>query len=219
MNKIPKCQSKYYVPQANNIKVNQRDYFIKENFPPKITQKYIKLNTNRQFGKDITNTMRENINSIYNNHHTKIKSFIDNKSTNNVYFKKHSSASQVAQKPEQLKITINERILKEIGPNILEYYYNNKNNYLKNVYTSYPANPEGSKLYNSISYGVNNSIRPVSSINNYMSMKLSNPKNNNICTNLNNRSINLPINNNNSSIENNKYNYKNEMTQANLDLM
>ena len=221
MNKIPKCQSKNYVSQINNIKVNQNVYFFKENLVPTITQKYIKLNSNRQFGKDITNSIKANINSIYNNnHHTKIKSFLVNKPTNNIYIKKHSSASQVAQKPEQLKITINDRILKEIGPNILEYYYN-KNNLKKNDYPPFPVNPEA-KLYNSISFGVNNAIRPSSSINNYnkyISMRLSNPNNNNIYNNLNNRSINIPNNNNNSSIESNNYNYKNEMTQSNLDLM
>ena len=226
MNKIPKCRSKYFIPQANNVKISQRDS-IKEHLAPKITQKNLKFSANRQFGKDITNSMKGNIHSIYNNHCTKIITIVDkkqnNKSNNNVYIKKHSSASQVAQKNPKIKIVINEKKLRENKSgstinnkknniSVSEYYYY-KNNNLKNDY----APPQGgSKLHSSISFGINESNRPLSSYNNSISVRLSNPKSNKISTNLNNRSIKLHDN----YFENlSNFNNKIELTHSNIDLM
>ena len=231
MNKIPKCRSKYFIPQVNNIKVTQKET-IKEHLVPKITQKNLKFSANRQFGKDITNSVKDNIHSIlYNNHNTKIISIVDKKQNSKVYIKKHSSASQVAQKNQKTKIGINEKKLREYKSGSLinnknditysEYYYNNNsNNNSKNINVP-QSHQGGSKLHSSISFGINNK-RPISSVNNCISVRLSNPKNNSkVYTVLNNKSINIHSSNNNyTGIVNNNYNNnKIQHTHSNLDLM
>ena len=221
MNKIPKCKTKYFIPQGNHLKVASKEP-NKENLAPKITQKNLKFSSNRQFGKDITNSVKGNIHSIYNNHCSKIIAIADKKQSNKIYIKKHSSASQVSQKNQKLKIAINDKKLRENKSGFVvnkknnistsEYYYYKKSNNLKNDY----AQQQGSKLHSSISFGINNSIRPISS-NNSISVRLSNPKNK-IHTSLNNRSINI-YNNNYDNNENINYNNKIEITHSNLDLM
>ena len=222
MNKISKCRSKYFIPQANNIKVSQRDS-NKEQLGPKITQKNLKFSASRQFGKDITNSVKDSIHTIYNIHNTKNISMVDKNHKNNIYIKKHSSASQVAQKNPQIKIAMNERKLRENKSGsminnkkneITVYeYYNNKN--LRNENYSQPG---GSKLQSSISFGINTKI-PLSSYNNSISVRLSNPKSNKIQTSLNNRSINNSNTNNYIGFGNYNYNNKVEMTHSNLDVM
>ena len=227
MNKIPKCRSKYFIPQVNNIKVSQRES-IKEDLVPKITQKNLQLSANRQFGKDITNSIKDNIHNLYNNHCSKIITIIDKKqNNNNVYIKKHSSASQVAQKNPKIKISINDKKLRENKSgsminkkndiSVSDYYYY-KNNNSKRDYIQ----PQGaSKLHSSVSFAINENIRPLSSYNNSISVRLSNPKINNISNNLNNKSIKV----NSNYFENiNNYNINNninkiQMTHSNLDLM
>lgn len=223
MNKIPKCRSKYFIPQGNNIRVSQRDS-NKEQLAPKITQKNLKFSANRQFGKDITNSVKDSIHTIYNNRDTKIISMVDKKHNSNIYIKKHSSASQVAQKNPKIKIVMNERKLRENKSGsminnkkseitICEYYNN------KNIRNDNFSQPGGSKLHSSISFGIN-SKRPLSSYNNSISVRLSNPKSNKIQTSLNNRSINNNIiNNNYIGFGNYNYNNKVELTHSNLDLM
>ena len=220
MNKIPKCRSKYFMPQANNLKIATKD-ILKEHLAPKITQKNLKFSASRQFGKDITNSIKGNGHNIYNNHTTKI-SIADKMSNNNIYIKKHSSASQVSQKTQKLKISINDKKLRENKSGSMlnkkcdvtssEYYY--KNNNIKKEYVPQAGN---SKLHSSISFGVNNNVRPLSSINNSISVRLSNPKTTKIHNNINSRGININVNNNygNPSINNNKI----EITHSNLDLM
>lgn len=231
MNKIPKCRSKYFIPQVNNIKVTQKET-IKEHLVPKITQKNLKFSANRQFGKDITNSVKDNIHSIlYNNHNTKIISIVDKKQNSKVYIKKHSSASQVAQKNQKTKIGINEKKLREYKSGSLinnknditysEYYYNNNNNNNSKNINIPQSHQGGSKLHSSISFGINNK-RPISSVNNCISVRLSNPKNNSkVYTILNNKSINIHSSNNNyTGIVNNNYNNnKIQHTHSNLDLM
>ena len=189
MNKIPKCRSKYFIPQANNIKPAPKDS-NREHLVPKITQKNLKFSANRQFGKDITNSIKVNGHNIYNNHTTKI-SIADKMSNNNIYIKKHSSASQVSQKTQKLKISINDKKLRENKSGSMlnkkcdvtssEYYY--KNNNIKKEYVPQAGS---SKLHSSISFGVNNNVRPLSSINNSISVRLSNPKTTKIHNNINN---------------------------------
>lgn len=231
MNKIPKCRSKYFIPQVNNIKVTQKET-IKEHLVPKITQKNLKFSANRQFGKDITNSVKDNIHSIlYNNHNTKVISIVDKKQNSKVYIKKHSSASQVAQKNQKTKIGINEKKLREYKSGSLinnknditysEYYYNNNNNNNSKNINIPQSHQGGSKLHSSISFGINNK-RPISSVNNCISVRLSNPKNNSkVYTILNNKSINIHSSNNNyTGIVNNNYNNnKIQHTHSNLDLM
>ena len=231
MNKIPKCRSKYFIPQVNNIKVTQKET-IKEHLVPKITQKNLKFSANRQFGKDITNSVKDNIHSIlYNNHNTKVISIVDKKQNNKIYIKKHSSATQVAQKNQKTKIGVGEKKLREYKSGSLiknknditysEYYYNNNNNNNSKNINVPQSHQGGSKLHSSISFGINNK-RPISSVNNCISVRLSNPKNNSkVYTILNNKSINIHSSNNNyTGILNNNYNNnKIQHTHSNLDLM
>lgn len=229
MNKIPKCKSKYFIPQANNIKVTQKDS-SKEHLVPKITQKNLKFSGNRQFGKDLTNSVKSNIHSINNNHCTKIITIIDKKqNNNNIYIKKHSSASQVAQKNQKTKIAMNDKKLRENKSgsminkkndiSVSEYYY-----YKNNIKNDNTQSQLASKLHSSISFGINENTRPLSNYNNNsISVRLTNPKNNNISSNLNNRSIKLHnnyfANLHNYNINNNSNNNKIETTHSNLDLM
>ena len=226
MNKIPKCRSKYFIPQANNVKVTQKE-LIKEHLVPKITQKNLKFGANRQFGKDITNSVSDTINSIGNNNNKIIVTFVDKKQSNNVYIKKHSSASQVAQKTQKTKIAINENRLRENKSGCMikkksditasEYYYNNT----KNINIP-QAHQGGSKLHSSISFGINNNKRPLSGFNNCISVRVSNPKNNSkVHSSLNNRSINVHNSSNYAGLINNYNNNNNKIqyTHTNLDLM
>ena len=172
---------------------------------------------------------------------TKIVTIIDKKqNVNNIYIKKHSSASQVNQKVQKIKIFSDERKLRENKSNSMinkkkeiiaseSYYHKNNNNTKKE--NQIQTNQTNYRLSSSVSFGMNGNNRPISS-NNSISVRLSNPKNGNYSNkfynNVNNRSIN---NIHNSNISNN-YNYssiitnniKNENnnhihTQTTLDLM
>ena len=215
MNRIPKCTSKYYIHQPNNINPSQKES-NKENLAQKISKKTLKFSASRQFGKDLTNNNRSNINSIYNNHSTKIITVIDKKQNlnnlNNIYIKKHSSLSQVAQKTQKIKSFSCERKLRDNKSNSM---INKKNNDIIKKENTIQANQANYKLYSSISFGMNannnnNNInnRPISSNNNSISVRLSNPKNGVQTTRyygtINNRSIN---NIHNSNINHHNYNF------------
>ena len=112
MNRIPKCRSKYYIPQPNNANPAPKES-NKENLPPNLNKKALKFNASRHFGKDITNNIKSNIHNIYNNKNTKIVSILEKKQNNNtIYIKKHSSSSQVAHKNQKIKITVGEKRLR-----------------------------------------------------------------------------------------------------------
>ena len=204
MNKIPKCRSKYLVPsQANNLKPAPKDS-NREHLVPKITQKNLKFNSNRQFGKDLTNSTKGNYHNVYDNRASKIINLADKKPGNNIYIKKHSSASQVSQKTHKVKIEINDKKLRENKSGSMinkkndvlssQYYYN------KNYNIKYDNAPQigGTKLHSSISFGIKNT-RPISSNNNSVSFKSSITKNKNTSKHVINRSINLISSNNNFS--------------------
>lgn len=235
MNRIPKCRSKYYIPQPNNIKPSQKEY-NKENIPQNISKKTLKFVSSRHFGKDITNNNYQNIHSIYGNNNTKMVTIIEKKTSNNntnnnIYIKKHSSASQVATKNKKTKNIIIEKKLRENksgsvinkknDPIISEYYYKNSNIKSQNPPTQPPS--QGSKLHSSISFGfngINGNMRPISNNNNTISVRLSNPKSNNIYKvsyNYNNRSSNNYNNNINSSSNNTNSDFT--LTHTNTDLM
>ena len=116
MNKIPKYKTKIFISQANNLQIALKES-NKDNIPQKITQKItqknLKFNSNRQFGKDITNSVKGNFHNLYNNHCTKIVTIPNKKQNNKIYIKKHSSASQASQKKQKLKIALNEKKLRE----------------------------------------------------------------------------------------------------------
>ena len=227
MNRIPKCISKFSIHQANNIKPSPKEP-SKENLAQKISKKMLKFNGSRHFGKDITNNIKSNMHSIYNNHCTKIVTIIDKKqNANNIYIKKHSSASQVVQKVQKIKNTSSgERKIRENKSNsvinkknddaISESYYYKSSNYNNCNHTKKENPPTitqgGNKLHGSISFGFNAKNRPVSynntsNNNKSISVRISNPKTNSNSNkyygNMNNRSINNIHNN----ISGNNYNF------------
>lgn len=225
MNKIPKCRSKFLVPsQANNIKPAPKDS-NRENLVTKINQKNLKFSSNRQFGKDLTNSIKGSYHNICNNRASKIVSIVDKKTGNNVYIKKHSSASQVSQKIHKVKIEINDKKLRENKSgsmiNKKSDVFSSQNYYNKNYNMKHENAPQigGSKLHSSISFGIKNT-RPFSSNNNNsVSFRSSIPKNKNTSQNINNRSINLINSNNNLSNGKIINSTKISATNSNLYLM
>lgn len=217
MKRIPKCRTKCFIPPDNNIKMASKDS-NKDIIDPKIIHKNLKFNSNRQFGNDITNSIKGN---IYNDQYSRILA-MDKKKNNKIYIKKHSSASQASQKNQKIKLAINDKKLKENKSGLMinkkndistsEYYLKNNYNYLIN---DYYQQQHGSKLHSSISFGMNNSRLISSNNNNCISVRLSNPKNK-AHQSLNNRSINIHghnygiIDKNNNQIG---------ITLSNLDLM
>lgn len=217
MNKVQKCKPKFLIPHQNNIKITQKESF-NEHLVPKITQRNLKFSGNRNFGKDISNSIKNNIRNTNNNQSIKADSAIDKK-TNNIYIKKHSSASQVSQKTQKIKISINDKKLRENKSGAIinkkndisinkEYKINNskKENIVQNG---------GSKLHSSISFGVNNeSGRPFSG--NAGSIRIPSQKSNRLRnSSINKISISKNINNNIVGIGNNKK----DMRSSNIDLM
>lgn len=85
MNKIPKCKTKSIVipQQPHYLKVNKKDIPNEPAIPNKITQKKLKFNNsnNRQFGKDITITLKNNNKEEQNQ---KMNSITSNK-VNHIY--------------------------------------------------------------------------------------------------------------------------------------
>jgi hypothetical protein len=225
MNKIPKCRSKYLVPsQANNLKPAPKDS-NREHLASKITQKNLKFNSNRQFGKDLTNSIKGNYHNVFHNRDSRIVNLGDKKTGNNIYIKKHSSASQVSQKTHKVKIEINDKKLRENKSisminkknDVLssQYYYN------KNYNIKHDNAPQigRSKLHSSISFGIKNT-RPFSSNNNTsVSFRSSIPKNKNTSHQVINRSINIISSNNNCSNGKIINNTKISTTNSNLYLM
>ena len=221
MNRIPKCKPKYFIPHQNNLKITQKESF-NEHLAPKITQRNLKFSANRNFGKDISNSIKNNVTNLNNNNSKKVPLDGEKKQNNNVYIKKHSSASQVSQKTQKVKISINDKKLRE---NKSGAFINKKNDIsinkenLKNINLKKekitPAN--GSKLHSSISFGINNNVtRPFTGnaisvrIPSQKSNKARNVSNNKISINKSNNNI-LPLDNNNNN--------KNEISSSNLNIM
>ena len=238
MNRIPKCRTKYCIPQPNNIKPSKKET-TKENLAQKLSKKTLKFSANRQFGKDITNNIKSSIHSIYNNHSTKVVTVMEKNSdsnNNNIYIKKHSSTSQVAQKNPKIKISLGERKLRENKSGsminkrsditVSENYYNKNNNNTKKEYPPSNSIQGGSRLHSSISFGMNvNNMRPIPSSNSISVRISNNPKNYKIYGNKNNRSINTHSNNifygnntniNNNSILSNNTNNTNQTNHTNI---
>ena len=229
MNKVPKCKPKFLIPHQNNIKISQKESF-NEHLVPKITQRNLKFSGNRNFGKDISNSIKNNVKNIDNNQSIKVDSANDKKSNNNIYIKKHSSASQVAQKTQKIKIAINDKKLREnksgaiinkkndISMNKDKYKIMNTKKDKENININVAQN--GSKLHSSISFGVNNEVgRPFSG--NPSSIRVPSQKSNRLRnSSINKISISKNINNNNiNNINNASGNNKKEIKSSNLDLM
>jgi hypothetical protein len=231
MNKVPKCKPKFLIPHQNNIKISQKESF-NEHLVPKITQRNLKFSGNRNFGKDISNSIKNNVKNINNNQSSKVDSANDKKSNNNIYIKKHSSASQVAQKTQKIKIAINDKKLRENKSGAIINKKNdisiNKDNYKimntkkekENININVAQN--GSKLHSSISFGVNNEVgRPFTG--NPSSIRVPSQKSNRLRnSSINKISISKNINNNNNNINNinnGSGNNKKEIKSSNMDLM
>ena len=228
MNKVPKCKPKFLIPHQNNIKISQKESF-NEHLVPKITQRNLIFSGNRNFGKDISNSIKNNVKNINNNQSTKIDSANDKKNNNNIYIKKHSSASQVAQKTQKIKIAINDKKLRENKSGAIINKKNdisiNKDNYKlmntkkENININVAQN--GSKLHSSISFGVNNEGgRPFTG--NPTSVRVPCQKSNRLRnSSINKISISKNINNNNINNINNNVggNNKKDFRATNMDLM
>ena len=217
MNKIPKYRAKYFVSQQNNSKISQRESYI-EHIPPKINQRNLKLSGNRNFGRDITNSIKNNNQSIYNNRSTVI-SGIERKSNNIINVQKHCSATQVTQKIEEIKIIANGSKLRENKSG--SCVHNKKNdisnikvkevNKKRNLRRENGVHMASSQLHNSISFGINNVNKIISG--NVIYGKIPNQKYNKIIinkTNINNG------NNNKISLCNNN---KNDTNTSNMELL
>ena len=161
MQKIPKCKTKFIIPQPNGLKITKKEYLAEEsntiniNNAQKISQKKLKFSGNRRFGKDITNAIKINVktnlmeNSINN---TNLE-----KTSTNIYIKKHSSVSSVVQnntKKNQENNTGAEISKKNHSTSI----FNSKIINAKHQHTiSEVSNPKikNTKLHNAISFGIN----------------------------------------------------------------
>lgn len=218
MNKIPKYKVKYFVSQQNNSKISQRESY-KEHIPPKINQRNLKLSGNRNFGRDITNSIKNSNHDIYNNRSTIINE-IPRKSNNIINVQKHCSSNQVTQKIEEIKISTNGNKLRENKSG--SCVHNNKRNdisYIKEKEVNKKRNSRrengvhlaSSQLHNSISFGVNNVNKMVSGSVIYG--KIPNQKYNKI--NVNKTNINSNNNNRISICNNNKH----DTNTSNMDLL
>jgi len=217
MNKIPKYRVKYFVSQQNNSKISQRESY-KEHIPPKINQRNLKLSGNRNFGRDITNSIKNNNQNICNNRSTIING-VERKSNNIINVQKHCSATQVTQKIEDIKIAIN---VNKIRENKSGSCVHNKRNDIsdikvkevnkkRNLRRENGVHMASSQLHNSISFGINNVNNMISG--KVMYGKIPNQKFNKIIinkTNINND------NNNRISLYNNN---KNDTNTSKMDLL
>ncbi len=224
MNRIPKAKGKYFIPHQNNMKITQKESY-NEHLAPKITQRNLKFSSNRNFGKEVSNSIKNNNQNKHNN------SKIDDKnSNNNIYIKKHSSASQVSQKTQKTKISINDKqLLKEnksgliSKKNDISIINKDKDNYkIVNTKKEKIIQIGNSKLHSSISFGINNNnlnnngTRPYSG--NSISVRIPSQKNNKKLRNSSNNKINInKVNNNDVDVLGN--NNKNELTSSNVNIM
>jgi len=218
MNKIPKYKIKYFVSQQNNSRISQIESYI-EHIPQKITQRNLKLSGIRHFGRDITNSIKNYNHDIYNNRSTIING-ITRKQNNILNVQKHCSSNQVAQKIEEIKITIHGNRLRENKSGSSVHKKNNDISYIKekerevnkkrNSKRENGVNMMGSHLHNSISFGVNNVNKMMSGSLIYG--KIPNQKYSKI--NVNKTNIN---NNNNNRIS--LYNNKHDTSTTNMELL
>ena len=167
MQKIPKCKTKFIIPQPNYLKISKKEQLDDNinNNASKISQKKLKFSIGRRFGKDITNSIKENVQN--NLIEASMKSINVEKSThNNIYIKKHSSVSQVNQKEHQ-NLKIHEKKIQENKSGIMiskkahstSVFNNNKNNNKREHLSSEMNNnnnKKSTKLHNAISFGCNN---------------------------------------------------------------
>ena len=173
MNRIPKSKIRNYIPPPYPQNKSQKDNSIDI---PKIStnSNNIKFFISRNFGKDITNKTKNNVQYRHNNSLLKLNS---NNNSNNinksVYIKKHSSGTSISEINNKEN---NENINRNYNNNKLGGFVsrkscnlnnNNKSSHSRQRNTRMEINKDlklNTKMHNSISYENNNHIiRPYTS--------------------------------------------------------
>ena len=168
MQKIPKCKTKFIIPQPNYLKISKKEHNDEtiNNNASKISQKKLKFSIGRRFGKDITNSIKENVQN--NLIEASMKSIsIDKTNNNSIYIKKHSSVSQVSQK-EQPNLKVQNHKIQDNKSGIMiskkahstsvfnSNKINNKHEHITSEMNNNNNNKKSTKLHNAISFGCNN---------------------------------------------------------------
>ena len=219
MERIPKSRIRNNIPQPIPQNKSQRDYMIDN---AKNIQNYNNtiFYVSRNFGRDITNTNKNNVLTTLNN--LKVNTNLSkNKNINHnpsIYIKKNSSVSSLNENNNVSNYNNNNNKLTGFvsRKNYSIINYNNKTNNSRPKITRLVDNNKNTKLHNSISYGSNNIYnRPyshngertsyVNNNNNMISVRVTN-HNNNKSFRKNNISQSNATNANNIIVKTNKTN-------------
>jgi cyclin B len=159
MERIPKSRIRNNIPQPIPQNKSQRDYMIDN---AKNIQNYNNtiFYVSRNFGRDITNTNKNNVLTTLNN--LKVNTNLSkNKNINHnqsIYIKKNSSVSSLNENNNVSNYNNNNNKLTGFvsRKNYSIINYNNKTNNSRPKITRLVDNNKNTKLHNSISYGSNN---------------------------------------------------------------
>ena len=222
MDRIPKNRIRNNIPQPFHQNKSQKEYTIDN---PKIIQNHNNtiFYVSRNFGKDITNTNKNNVLKTQNNPKI-ITNLSKNKIMNkSIYIKKQPSATSINENNNngngsnynndyKSKLT---GFVSKNNYNITSYNNRSNNSRQKNIRIE---NNKNYKMHNSISYGSNNTNRPyshngermsyVNNNNNMISVRVTNNNNNkslrksyNINTNQSNvNNVNVVVKTNKTNI-------------------
>jgi len=207
MNLIPKSKFRYYIPQPLPQNKSQNNHLIDD---PKIIKNHnnIKFFVSRNFGKDITNSTKNNVQITHNN--STINSYYsknENKDNKSFYLKKRSSATSVINKDNRT-LNNNNKLRGFVSRKTYNINNNSINNNKLNINTKKNTRGENNKnpkLYNSISYGIGNANR---SYTNY-SIRYSEINNNN-------NMISVRVTNNNKNLSKNTINNNVKVNKTNI---
>ena len=226
MNQIPKSKIRHYIPPPFHQNKSQNNYLIEN---PKISNNHnnTKFFISRNFGKDITNSMKnneqhnQNISTINVNYRKNRNSV----NSNDIYIKKHSSANSI--------VDLNNRQTTNNNNNKLGGFVSRKNCNNNRINNSRQRNTRieikkglqlNTKLHNSISYGNSNkelrqyTVNSVRNNTNMISVKVSSI---NKSREKNNNRINVRVNNTNiiSYLDKRQRSINNTNTNNNNDLI
>ena len=226
MNQIPKSKIRHYIPPPFPQNKSQNNYLIEN---PKISNNHnnTKFFISRNFGKDITNSMKnneqhnQNISTINVNYRKNRNSV----NSNDIYIKKHSSANSI--------VDLNNRQTTNNNNNKLGGFVSRKNCNNNRINNSRQRNTRieikkglqlNTKLHNSISYGNSNkelrqyTVNSVRNNTNMISVKVSSI---NKSREKNNNRINVRVNNTNiiSYLDKRQRSINNTNTNNNNDLI
>ena len=237
MNRIPKSKIRHYIPPPFHQNNSQRDNSIDN---PKISNNAnnIKFYVSRNFGKDITNKTRNNVQNRQNN--SLLKSNTNNNNNKSIYIKMHSSATSIAD--INYKTNNENNNTNKLGGFVSRNSINinnnkNKSNHSRQRNSRAGLNKElklNTKTHNSISYGnSNNILRPYTTNTarnntNMISVRVSKNTKSKEKKNTNNNNNQITIKANNTNIISyidkrkkliNAYPTINAYTNSNKDLM